>query len=89
MRLSKINFISNDKDLSVFYLYRYTDGTKEVVTPYIPEDPGTPYEICGYRLVASPNKVVTKDNKKFYTVVAIEIDDLQNWIEIDNPYFRS
>lgn len=37
------------------------------------------------RLIADENKLLTEDNIDFYPVVTIDLDEVSNWSEVDEP----
>lgn len=64
----------------VIYVYLGTNGT--IQSPVHLEDV---YYIRKYRLWAGKDKVLTKDNENFVRTIIIPEDDVDNWIEINDP----
>lgn len=64
----------------VIYVYLGTNGI--IQSPVHLEDV---YYIRKCRLWADTKKVLTKDNKTYVRTIIIPEDDIDNWIEIDEP----
>ena len=64
-------------------LYRYHKDDAIIDSIELPE--GQTEYIERYRLRAELGKVLTKDDKKFYSVIDIDQNDLENWREVDKP----
>ena len=64
----------------VIYVYLGTNGI--IQSPIHLEDV---YYIRKCRLWADKNKVLTKDNKNLVRTIIIPEDEVDNWIEIDDP----
>ena len=64
-------------------MYRYTHDNATIDSPVLPE--GQIEYTERIRLIAEPNKVLTKDDEKFCTVIDIDQSDLELWHEIDKP----
>ena len=64
----------------VIYVYLGTNGT--IQSPIHLEDI---YYIRKCRLWADKDKVLTKDNNTFVRTIIIPEEDIENWIEIDDP----
>ena len=63
-------------------LYTYL-GTNGVITSPIHLE-GI-YYVRKVRLRADPKKVLTKDFKKYHTIIIVPEDEVDNWYEIDDP----
>ena len=64
-------------------LYRYTCDNTTIDSPILPE--GQTEYIERYRLIADLDKVLTKDDENFCTVIDIDQSDLELWHEVDKP----
>ena len=64
-------------------LYRYNKGDATIDSPILPE--GQTEYTERYRLIADQDKVLTKDDEKFCTVIDIDQSDLELWHEVDKP----
>lgn len=64
----------------VIYVYLGTNGI--IQSPIHLEDV---YYIRKCRLWADKNKVLTKDNKNLVRTIIVPEDEVDNWIEIDDP----
>lgn len=63
----------------VLYQYLGTNGT--ILSPVHLEDI---YYVRYLQITADINKLLTKDNKNFYSFRLISEDELNDWYEIDN-----
>ena len=64
-------------------MYRYTRDSATIDSPILPE--GQTEYTERIRLIAEPNKALTKDDENFCTVIDIDQNDLELWHEIDKP----
>lgn len=64
----------------ILYTYLGTNGT--VTTPIHLEDI---YYVRKIRLLADYKKVLTKDNQHYFKEVTVSEEDVNEWIEINDP----
>ena len=64
-------------------LYRYTHDNITIDSLILPE--GQTEYAERYRLIADPDKALTKDDENFCTVIDIDQSDLELWHEVDKP----
>lgn len=60
-------------------LYKYLGTNGEIVSPIHLEDV---YYIRLVKLLADAEKVLTKDNKNFYSAIIVPEDDIELWREV-------
>ena len=65
---------------TIMYSYLGTNGT--ICSPVHLEDI---YYTRKIRLIADPNKLITKNGVDLFTQVLISEDEVNNWYEIDIP----
>lgn len=62
-------------------LYKYLGTNGVIISPVHLEDI---YYVRVVRLIANPNKKITRDGINFYNVKVVPEDEINQWYEVDN-----